>query len=439
MRKTFKKVLSAACAVMLSVGAMAVLPNEVKADEDEYLMYLAYGGDAAEENDWGLQYYGDGAASNKGDVVGTTAMAKVGDTVTIGVKFPAANHYTWFMAPVIVAEGVSNVDYTIDKVTIDGEDVTSKIDLSLGEKAWWYEGTGDYTDTQAIRLKGGYNEWADKYLAESPAGVTEITYTITIKDITVGGEAPTEEATEATGSGFDPAGEYNAYLGIQTPNWTYRDAWNNPNSGLGSDVWGSFIYGNETKEKYGVVTDAKVAGNGTYTVSLTDFGTIISDDFTTADQDHFNLLFISTDIPRSDDVKITDVKIIMDGKTIKTFDNAVLDEDDEDYVKILIQNIWNEDVKELPFYNAPSKSVEMTFTISGFNYDNEAAAGSDETTASDDKTDADNKTDANNQATEANAEDKSEDDGSVLPIVIAVVAVVVVIGVVVVVIGKKKK
>ena len=59
------------------------------------------------------------------------------------------------MAPVLVAEGVGNVDYTVDKITIDGEDVTAKADMSIGDDAWWYEGTGDYSSEQSIRLKGG--------------------------------------------------------------------------------------------------------------------------------------------------------------------------------------------------------------------------------------------------------------------------------------------
>lgn len=140
-------------------------------------------------------------------------------------------------------------------------------------------------------------------------------------------------------------------------------------NGIGSEHWGDFIFGNETNEKYGVVTDAVVAGNGTYTVSVTDFGTIFADDFKTAGQEWFNLLFISTDIPMDENVKVTDVKLIIDGKTVHKYAEAYLDPDTTDYVKILIQNIWNEDVKEISYYAAPTTSLEMSFTISGFDYD----------------------------------------------------------------------
>lgn len=235
------------------------------------------------------------------------------------------------------------------------------------------------------------------------------------------------------------SGVYNAYLGLQTPNWTYRNVWND-SLGVGSEYWGQFIYGNETGETYGVVTDAEVAGNGTYTVSITDFGTIFEDDFAAAGQDYFNLLFISTDIPLSDSISITDVTLKIDGKTIETYDEAFLDPDETEYVKILIQNIWNDDVAEISYYSAPTESLEMSFTISGFNYDNEAAmAEEEETTAadtesSDDSTTADDST-TMDDADDADAADNADSDtesgglstGAIVVIVIVVVAVIVII------------
>ncbi len=238
-----------------------------------------------------------------------------------------------------------------------------------------------------------------------------------------GGETGGDEKPALT---FDPAGKYNAYLGVQTPNWTYRNEWNADGYVTDPSLWGDFIYGNETGEKYGKVTDAKVEGNGTYRVSVTDFGTIFEDDFTTANQDYFNLLFISTDIPLSDDIKVTDVKLIVDGKTCHTDAEGFLDPDATDYVKILIQNIWNDAKKEITYYPAPTKSLEMEFTISGFNYDK---AGSEEPDTTPDTTTPDTQTSDDN---------KDGNDGNILPFVIAAVVIVVVVVVVVVVLKKKK-
>ncbi|MGN0435749.1 MAG: hypothetical protein ACI4D8_03865 [Wujia sp.] len=241
-----------------------------------------------------------------------------------------------------------------------------------------------------------------------------------------GGAAVEEpDDTASTVAEFDPNGTYNAYLGLQTPNWTYRDAWNSQN-GIGSDYFGDFIFGNETGEKYGKVTDAVVAGNGRYTVSVTDFGSIIADDFTTAGQDYFNLLYISTDIPLSDAITISDVTLTIDGNEVQTTAAAILDPDETEYVKILIQNIWNDECKEIAYYPAPTSSVEMSFTISGFSYDK-----------ADDATDDDTSVD---EATPTTADDTKDDKkDNKLIIIIIVVVVVIIVAVVAVVLGKKKK
>ena len=430
MKKMLKKVAVAALTTAMALGSIiAINPKEAKADTTEYDMYFGIGAG----NEWEYQYNSPNDAANAGDITSTAVKVKEGDTVTVGVTLPEATDKIWWMAPVIVADDAANlaVDFTLDKVTFDGTDVTDQVDLTVrAEGISWAEDTGEYKGN-AIRLAGGYNEWGDKFVTP-PASVKEIMYTITIKSIgaPATGDAPAEDETEApAGSAFDPSGEYNAYLGIQTPNWTYRNAWNDGGYETDPSLWGDFIYGNETKEKYGKVTDAVVKGNGTYTVSLTDFGTIISDDFTTAGQDYFNLLFISTNIPLSEDVKITDVKIIMDGKTIKTYDEAFLDPDDTEYCKILIQNVWNDNVKELPYYAAPAKSVEMQFTIEGFDYDNPDAQ--EETTPAP-------TTKAPAADSDADSTDDTKDGGNGA-LIGAIIAVVVIVAVVVAVVMSKKK
>ena len=237
------------------------------------------------------------------------------------------------------------------------------------------------------------------------------------------GDAGTDDEAGSSVA-FDPAGKYNAYFGLQSPSWTYRDPWNADN-GIGSDNWGQWVINNDDGKTYGVVTDAEVAGNGTYTVSLKDFGDVFVNEFANnADGlDKFRILMITTNIPKSDDVKITNVKLILDGKTIKTYKEAFLDPDDKEYCKIMLQNEWNPDLKEtLPFYNAPSKSIELKFTIEGFNYDNENAQ--------------------EQQPTKAPANPSNDNNGGGLDpvvIVVIVVAVVAIVAGAVVVLGKKNK
>lgn len=412
--KTLKKVLTVVMSFVLLLAGFAVLP--VQAEREGYKASLGY----ADPN-WAVQEWGDNV----------NTMVTGAGTYTLSwdlAEGQAVNGAVVFVVDLagaaadLLAQG-KEFNLTDLKVKADGTELA--VDMSKVV-------TGDIEEKGNYRIEI-YNEYGTTKEA-APIDITKLSASktlsidFTLEVIAAPADGQEETTPAAPAVTFDPAGKYNAYLGIQTPNWTYRDPWNSAN-GIGSDYWGQFIYGNETKKQYGVVTDTEVAGNGTYSVKLTDFGSIISDDFATAKQDYFNLLYISTDIPLSDDIKITDAKIVIDGKTIKTFDEAYLDPDETEYVKILFQNIWNDDVKELPFYVAPTSSVEMKFTISGFSYDNEAAK--------DDAAAKDGASAATTPTTDAN--EPSTASGNVLPVVIAVVAVVAVIAVVTVVVLKKKK
>lgn len=555
-------------------------------------MFLAYGGDAAESNDWGLQYYGEGAASNSGDIVATNAVANVGDTVTIGLTMPAPAVYTWFTAPVLVAEGVTSVDYTIDSVTIDGVEVLDSLDLTVGDDEWWYEGTGDYTDEQAIRLKGGYNEWAAQAMSESPAEFTEIMYTITINDVTTGGaaaggavpstesyqafiaigadkeaendwgynyvgedaegitavtgelkngetttlsltfESPvfytwyvapcfvvedasliSEESTfdvkvyidgeevtpdmsagktcwaEGTGNyaqsirigggynewgdkylaespagfteityeitpnilvnqavetpqyEFDPNGTYHAYIGVQTPTWIFRNAYDDATYGLESGYFDQLGFvDSEWIAQGGSFKDAEITGNGTYTVAVEgyDFSGTFQDQAILGDEGLFNLLFVSTDLPMNDEVVISNVVLKMDGNEIATMDEAFLDSDSKEVQKVLLANIWNNELSALPYYAAPTQSIEISFDVSGFA--NDAVAEEVEESTEEVSEPAESEA----VPTEAPAVDTSADaeGGSSNGVMIAVIVVVVVVVAAVcagVVVAKKKK
>ena len=392
---------------------LAAESTEAAALPEEFELFIAYGGDKEAENDWGWGYTGT-------DVEGITAVnskIKVGETATVSLTFDTPTVNSWYFAPCLVAEnvtGIGAVDFTVT-CKIDGEEVA--VDMAADEegKTWWAEDTGDYTKESCIRLAGGYNEWATKYI-EEPASFTTIEYTVTLNAVSGASEEAAEEAAPA--AEVDLNGTYNVYLVLQTPNWTYRDAWNSAN-GIGSDYFGDFIFGNETGEKYGVVTDAVIAGNGTYTVSVTDFGTIFSDDFAAAGQDYFNIIGLSTDIPLNDTIQITDVKLIIDGSTRHSYKEAYLDPDEAEYMKVLIQNIWNDDVKEISYYPAPANSLEIQFTVSGFAYDAEVEVEETEPVA-----------------TEPVVEEAEGGNATGIIIAVAVIAVVAVVAVVVM---KKKK
>ncbi len=174
------------------------------------------------------------------------------------------------------------------------------------------------------------------------------------------------------------ADSYNAYIGIQTQNFAFRNAWNDATYGQGITGEDGMDYFNQITgwegatalNKGGVFTDVQITGDGTYKVGVTDF------DF--GSDEYLNLLFVSTDMPLDSGITISDVKIIMDGQTKYTFDDAFLSPDETTYIQPMAINIWNTDLggqEGLFGYVMPTSSVEIEFTVSNF-----PAGGAAETT-----------------------------------------------------------
>ena len=422
----FKKVLTTALAAVMALGAVvAVNPSVVKADE-----YTAKFSFASE--DWGASVWGD-TDTTKTTVTGEGTYSfswEPGATITgaqvfvVDIEGAGEAYKGWSVKDVSVKLDGTELAVDASKIIVDDTEQKGNLRISF------------FNPNNAVETTVKEDAPFD-YSALTFSSKIELTFTLTSETgLNKAGNWPEDggdddSATET--KSFDPAGKYNAYFGLQSPSWTYRDPWNSDN-GIGSANWGQWVKNNDANNKegatYGVVTDAEVAGNGTYTVSLKDFGTIFADEFANnADNlDKFRILMITTDIPLSDDVKVTDVKLIMDGKTIKTYKEAFLDGDDKEYVKILIQNEWNPDLKEtLPFYAAPTESIELQFTIEGFNYDNENAKADEPATTPATNNDANSDNDGNN------------DKGGIDPVVVVIIVVVVVAVVAAVVVVSKKK
>lgn len=256
---------------------------------------------------------------------------------------------------------------------------------------------------------------------------------------------------------------YHAYLGVQSASYTFRNAWNDATYGQGITSDDGMVYfdqltgwenpGNIAVSKGGVFTDAEITGDGTYSVSVTDF------DF--GEDESLNLLFVSTDIPLDAGITISDVKVIMDGSTKYTFDEAYLSPDEKEYVSPMCINIWNEDLGKqdgLFGYMMPTDSIELQFTVSGTGVEaetTEAAAEevTEETTeevteaeTTEEVTEAETEAEteaaeteaAETEAAAADTQPAEESSSSNVGVIIAIVAAVVVVAVVVVVVVKKK-
>lgn len=424
--QTIEVTFTLGAGVLCNAAADDGAAGEAVLSEESYPAFIAFGGDRDAKEDWGFGYYGEGA-DNSSDIVATNGELKNGETTTLTLEFPTEVVYTWFVAPCMIMDDASTISEqsTFDvKVFLDGVEVAT--DLSVG-KAFWTEGTGAFTGDQCVRIGGGYNEWADKYLAESPAGFKTISFEIT-PTIYVGGAASEPEAPV---NEFDPNGTYHAYLGIQTPTWIFRNSFDDATYGKDSGCFGElgFVDG-EWLAQGGTFTDVEITGNGTYTVSLTgyDFSGTFNDAAILGENGTFNLIFLSTDLPVNDAVKISNVVLKMDGKEITTQAEAFMDPDSATYQKVLLANIWNAELPELPYYAAPTTSVEISFDVSGFANDVAPVAPAETTPAS---------TDTDSAQTTAPVETSSGNTGLIIGIVVAVVVVLAVVAGVVV--SKKKK
>lgn len=366
MKKNVNKLLAFAAAGTLAFAAVAPVvaaATPVKADvsSEEYRVFVAFGGDAAEENDWGLSYAGGDASEG---ITVTDGTITSGGTTTVSLEFANPVVNAWYFAPTMIAEDVSAASFDV-QVFIDGEEVA--VDMAAGDN-WWYEGTGDFSDKEAIRIAGGFNEWGAQYIAE-PAGFTKIEYTITANKIMIG--TPAEEE-DVVGAPIDLDGVYHAYIGFQTPTYSFRNAWSEPNYGFGKpefDQVTGWDADNNEIVKAGSFTDVEIAGNGTYTVSVN--GLDCADDFSA--QDYMNLIFVSTDIPYTTDITFSDIKLNVNGSE-QSISNFVVP-DTEAYLTAQLQNIWDTEngIAEIGYYPTPVTDMSITFTVSGFNYDNTSA------------------------------------------------------------------
>lgn len=569
--KKFLALLLALCMIC------TVLVGTASAEESEegYYTFIGFGGDKDAENDWGWGYAGEENVAE--GITATTAMVKPGETVTIALEFATPVVNTWWIAPVVIAEGANKVELTLESVKLDGAEV--EFTMPTEEKnIWWYEGTGDYSNEQAIRLMGGFNNWAeDASCIERPVNFSKVEFTYTLNAISFGevvqgnvvestesypatiqfggdkaaendwglnydGSAEVEGITVEGGTftsgvettltmtfaepvfnvwyfhphmtiedpsildasttfdvqlfidgeeiainaegldnwwdeggvrvsggwnewgnkyieepanfteikyvitphifinegaivpevDFDTTATYHAYLGVQTPTWAFRNAWDDGSYGMDKAEIFSTVgrISNETNEWEalgGTFTDVEIYGDGNYTVALHGM------DFTNemGDEGLFNLLFVSTDLPVTDKVTITNVKLVIDGKEITTQDTAYLDADAKEYQKVLLANIWNSGITALPYYAAPTESIEISFDVTGFGFEKAVEETPVETEPAVVETEP--------AATEAPIVEKASSSNTAVIVIVAIVVIAAAAAAGVVVAKKKKQ
>ncbi len=211
------------------------------------------------------------------------------------------------------------------------------------------------------------------WTAEQLTGVSSIEVTFTVSGF--GTFLETEDGAATSAESVDLNGVYHAYIGLQSPKYTFRNAVDDATYGASVEDGKYFNQLTGWDEDLaitvpGTFEDAEIAGNGTYTVAARG---IQWPEGEFDDQDHMNLIFISTDIPNSGEIVISDVELKIGGSSVELAPaGAIVSPDNVNYLNMLIQNIWNGDVGTIGFYSVPFEEIEITFTVSGFAYDAEA-------------------------------------------------------------------
>lgn len=191
----------------------------------------------------------------------------------------------------------------------------------------------------------------------------------------------------------DLNGTYHATLGVQTCTmlWITRMGYyaKEQNEMYGTKNADKIFYKDNGKvvTQPGTLNDVEIKGNGTYTVSLdaADFG----------GEKDISQLHVATDIPVNDKITFSNVSAEVNGRKVASFDEAVM-ENEENYLGggmvVLVMNHWRAElVKHLEENGLPEtaesgyallngsgeENISITFTVSGFDYDNEAAQDND--------------------------------------------------------------
>ncbi len=327
---------------------------------------------------WKYQYFGDdvdtgivatnatvtGAGAYKValDFTGTADKAATGVAFTaLGLKGAEITHPGWFIR--------------IDSIKING----AEVDFTKG-----YTSSDDKIESRM----NIYNEWVsalpddarsyDKNLDKASAKIVDTKVFASVKTMEVAftyirGEKPVKAEGPKIDTEAALAADYNAYFGIQTANYIFRNAWNEPNYGKAKENF-THLTGwdadNNQVDYGGSFTDAAIKGNGTYTVGVNLGSMGLGTDQT------LRMLFISTDIPSQlvDDglVTISDVKTSFDGGKAQT---AFTVNTDGDLVQLDILNEYTSTGTEAIAYKMPAKGITITFTVSGLSKD----AGAQET------------------------------------------------------------
>ena len=277
-----------------------------------------------------------------------------------------------------LAAGVANGESSfpgyfmdITSVKVNGEEIEIGKDFTTTDEGVttraniWNEWV---TDLPAeARIADGDLEGATAMIASAEALSNVKTLEVTFDYIY--GEPPAAETvvpyTEEEAAAVKAA-DYNAYIGIQSENYIFRNAWNEPN--YGKDVEDGLYFnrltgwdGDLAVSYEGTFGDAFITSDGTYSVTLT------TGELGFGSDTKFHLLFVSTDIPSK---AIKEGVITISNVTVKFGEGRTQEygeiNTDGELLQIDILNDYQQSSEPVA-YSMPgaNETITITFTVSG--------------------------------------------------------------------------
>ena len=329
-----------------------------------YLMYA--------DGSWTYQYWG-GEAEN--GVLARGATVRGDGSYTVGLDFTGTD------AGAATDMAFSAVGIATGEQTFPGSFIEITAIRVNGEEIPFEKGYTSSDDGVTTR-ENIYNEWVASLPDDARSydgDISDASAIIVDKDLFAEVETVEVDFNFIAGSGAAAgagvqidvdaalAADYHAYFAVQTENYIFRDGWDNPTYGLDSENHSHLTGwdGSEQVNYGGSFTDALITGNGEYTVGvqLGDMGF--------GEDEAFNLLFVSTDIPGvlldEGYITISNVRTSMDGGQAREFTFA---DSEGGYVRIVVMNTYDSDVgtETIPFI-MPTESIDISFPISGLAHD----------------------------------------------------------------------
>ena len=306
----------------------------------------------------------------------TNAVVDGQGAYTVGLEFAEPAEGLAFTAVGIVTGEKTFNGYFIDitDIKINGESIT----FSAG-----YTSSDDGITTR----ENIYNEWVGETLPDdarradgtlegaSPIIVNKDDFA-SVKTIEVSFDyiygKPIEKNADAPLTAEEAAElqkvDYNAYIGVQSETYIFRNTWDEANYGRDSqenpECFGQLTGWDADNNKVnygGTFEDALLTSDGTYTVSLT------TGEMGFGSDSYFRMLFVSTELPSK---LIKDGFVTIDDVQVKIGDAATQKYTDVDtsgqYARIIIIDEYNRG--EAPFgYTVPgaNATISITFTVTG--------------------------------------------------------------------------